>query len=158
MTYAQFPGLNSTEAEARDGETDCVCAMAWQMNLQVPAQAEAGQRREDSERMNMRMRGTGWRYGMDGNAEFRVVNNGCSRVKMRLIPKDGSFWLECRDMDLVEEDGCCRYAGYGLRDLETSVLRKAQETAERMYEEWVEEQILYYSRFLEQVFGRTVWS
>ena len=39
-----------------------------------------------------------------------------------------------------------------------SSLSKAQEAAERAYETWVEDQISHYSRILEEIFGRSVWS
>ena len=102
--------------------------------------------------------GAKWLVDRDGNAEFHVRNSGRDIVKMRILNKEGSFWLECRDMGMYEDNGTDKlYLGGGLCRLDAPTLKRAQAAAERIYESWVEEQIMYYSRFLEQIFGQTVW-
>ncbi len=104
------------------------------------------------------MKGAVWSVGKDGNAEYRMRIDGCNCVKMRLLRRDGSYWLECRDMEVFVDEDRGDVAGKGLINLGTASLRKAQEAAERAYETWVEDQISHYSRILEEIFGRTVWS
>ena len=104
------------------------------------------------------MKGAVWSVGKDGNAECRMRIDGCDCVKMRLLRREGSFWLECRDMELFADEESGNRTGRGWINLRTTSLRKAQEAAERAYETWVEDQISHYSRILEEIFGRSVWS
>ena len=105
-----------------------------------------------------KMKGAVWSVGKDGNAECRMRIDGCECVKMRLLRREDSFWLECREMELFVDEESGDVAGRGWINLRTTSLRKAQEAAERTYETWVEDQISHYSRILEEIFGRTVWS
>ena len=104
------------------------------------------------------MKGAVWNVGKDGNAECRMRIDGCDCVKMRLLRREGSFWLECRDMELFVDEESGNRTGRGWINLRTTSLRKAQEAAERAYETWVEDQISHYSRIIEEIFGRSVWS
>ena len=102
--------------------------------------------------------GARWLIGRDGNSEFHVRDSGRDHVKMRVLNKDGSFWLECHEMGMYDDDGAeSVHLGTGLCGLNAPTLKRAQAAAERIYEGWVEEQIMHYSRFLEQIFGKTVW-
>ena len=104
------------------------------------------------------MKGAVWNVGKDGNAECRMRIDGCDCVKMRLLRREGSILLECRDMEMFVDEESGNRTGRGWINLRTTSLRKAQEAAERAYETWVEDQISHYSRILEEIFGRSVWS
>ena len=109
--------------------------------------------------MIIKVIGAKWKHDRAGNAELYVRENGRVCIKMRILNKAGTYWLECREMDLYEDDdgkGC--YLGNGLKALNASTLGHAKAVAEGIYEKWVEEQIMRYSRILEQRFGRTVWN
>ena len=102
--------------------------------------------------------GARWLVDRDGNSGFHVKDNGRDKVILRILKKGGTYWLECREMGMYEDDGTDSvYLGAGLCSLDAPTLKRAQASAERIYESWVEEQIMYYSRFLEQIFGKTVW-